>query len=203
MNKMEKTSAIDQFFKHSKAATKKTFNSFICLSVLLILSFAVSSYEIHTQQVDLQAMVAKPAEPKHEAPLNLTGNVLTEIPLNQTEPIVVIQKEEEIEEDSKTHSHHHHKKTRSKAHEKAKNKKHSKKNAEITEVSKEDLMILDHMKHYRNFNMTEFLQDGTSAIKDAANAVKNVNVSKITNAIKDANYSSSLDDWKQQVMQTT
>ena len=155
MNKLEKTSAIDQFFKHSKAATKKTFNSFICLSVLLILSFAVSSYEIHTQQVDLQAMVAKPVE--QETPVKLTGNVLTEIPLNQTEPIVVSHMEEEIENESKTHSHHHHKKTRSKAEKKAKNKKHSKKNAEITEASKEDLEILEHMKHHRNFNMTEFL----------------------------------------------
>ena len=155
MNKLEKTSAIDQFFKHSKAATKKTFNSFICLSVLLILSFAVSSYEIHSQQVDLQAMVAKPVE--QETPVKLTGNVLTEIPLNQTEPIVVSHMEEEIEDESKTHSHHHHKKTRSKAEKKAKNKKHSKKNAEITEASKEDLEILEHMKHHRNFNMTEFL----------------------------------------------
>ena len=160
MNKLEKTSAIDQFFKHSKAATKKTFNSFICLSVLLILSFAVSSYEIHTQQVDLQAMVAKPVQPKslkQETPVKLTENVLTEIPLNQTEPIVVSHIEGEIENESKTHSHHHYKKTRSKAEKKAKNKKHSKKNAEITEASKEDLEILEHMKHHRNFNMTEFL----------------------------------------------
>jgi len=61
------------------------------------------------------------------------------------------------EEETKSHSHHHHKKSRSKAHEKAKNKKHPKKSAEIAEPSKEDKQILDHMKHYRNFNVTEFL----------------------------------------------
>lgn len=60
--------------------------------MLLILSFAVSSYEMHTHQVDLQTMIAKPAETKPEMPVKLTENVLTEIPLNQTtDPIVVSQ----------------------------------------------------------------------------------------------------------------
>lgn len=79
--------------------------------------------------------------------------------------------------------------------------KHPKKALEIDEQAigtiDEDMTILTHVKnqkHHRKFNMTEFLQDGTSVIK---HAVGQVNVTQIMNG------NISLDNWKEQVMQTT
>jgi hypothetical protein len=61
----------------------------------------------------------------------------------------------------------------------------------------DDMQILEHVVHHRHFNMTEFLQDGSSVINHGLDAVKKVNVSQIINA------NISLDSWKEQVLETT
>ena len=79
-------------------------------------------------------------------------------------------------------------------------KKHKKK--ELLETD-EDLEILEHVRHRHRFNMKEFLEDGTTALKDA---VKNVNVSQIkekVNTVMYANMTQLKDNWKEHVMETT
>lgn len=42
-----KRSSYEKFMAHSKKAFKKTVCSFVCLSVMMLLSFVVSTYEIN------------------------------------------------------------------------------------------------------------------------------------------------------------
>ena len=48
---IEKRSEYEKFKYHSERAFRKTFNSFICLAIMMIISFILSTYEynqVHT-----------------------------------------------------------------------------------------------------------------------------------------------------------